>query len=124
MGSNAGVYFEIPVQDMKRAVSFYENVFDIELELMIIDGNDMALFPFDKNSSGITGALAKGDSYIPGKQGARIYFFTNDIDSTMVKVISAGGLELYPKTSVANWGWVAEFQDSEGNCIALHQKSA
>lgn len=121
MVSNAVVYFEIPVQDMNRAILFYEAVFDIKLQQMIIDDNEMALFSFEGNATGITGALAKGDSYIPGKQGARVYFHTEDIDSTMAKALLAGGAELYPKTSVVDWGWVAEFEDSEGNCIALHQ---
>lgn len=123
MRRNAAVYFEIPVQDMSRAISFYETVFEIKLVQMNIDNNEMALFGFDEQISGITGALAKGDSYIPGKQGVRVYLNTNDIDSTIAKVILAGGAELYPKTSVADWGWVAEFEDSEGNCIALHQSN-
>lgn len=118
---NPVVYFEIPVLDLSRAAEFYSTVFDCELERVEIDGNEMALFPKLQQSGGITGALAQGNSYVPGKQGTRIYFFTPSIDSTLEKVLRAGGQVLYPKTSIGELGWVAEFEDSEGNCIALSE---
>jgi hypothetical protein len=31
---------------------------------------------------------------------------------------------LFPKTSIGELGWVAELEDSEGNCIALSQPLA
>jgi hypothetical protein len=79
----------------------------------------MALFPFDKDAPGITGALAHGDSYQPGRQGVRIYFTVQDIDATLRRAVEAGGKVLYPKTSIGEHGFVAEFEDSEGNCIAI-----
>ena len=36
-------------------------------------------------------------------------------------MVKNGGNILYPKTSVGDLGFVAEFEDSEGNRIALHQ---
>lgn len=116
-------YFEIPVVDMERAMRFYASVFGVDFERTPIDGNDMALFPFDAGASGITGALAKGESYVPGRQGVRIYFSVDDIDVTLARVSGAGGKMLYPKTSIGELGWVAEFEDSEGNCIAIHADS-
>lgn len=113
-------YFEIPVSDMDRAMRFYASVFGADFERTQIDGNDMALFPFDAKASGITGALAKGDSYVPGRQGVRVYFSVADIDATLAAARTAGGRVLYPKTSIGELGWVAEFEDSEGNCIAIH----
>ena len=70
-------YFEIPVTDMPRAVAFYEQVFRDRLTFETIDGNQMALFPL--TDTGITGALAKGDSYVPGHAGVRLYFNTRDL---------------------------------------------
>lgn len=113
-------YFEIPVSDMDRAMRFYASVFGADFERTQIDGNDMALFPFDATASGITGALAKGESYVPGRQGVRVYFSVTDIDATLAAARTAGGRVLYPKTSIGELGWVAEFEDSEGNCIAIH----
>lgn len=117
---NPVCYFEIPVTDLERAIAFYNAVFDYQFDRTNIDGNEMALFPAFDQASGITGALAKGDSYVPGKQGSRIYFSVVSIKETLQKVKQAGGEVLYPETSVGAYGSVAEFEDSEGNCIALH----
>lgn len=120
--SNPVIYFEIPVNDMDRAIEFYSAVFDFTFEKNIIDHNEMAFFPFEDGARGITGALAKGEIYIPTLQGILIYFSTNVIDLMLEKVIKYGGEILYPKTSNGELGYVAEFKDCEGNRIALHQK--
>ncbi len=119
---NPVAYFEIPVSDLDRAMKFYQAVFGYELERTSVDGNEMAFFPADESAAGAAGALAKGSSYVPSKQGVRIYFNPTNLDETLRKAIAAGGKELYPKTSIGELGWVAEFEDSEGNCIALHAK--
>lgn len=113
-------YFEIPVNDLDRTIDFYQKVFGYEFERTAIDGNEMALFPSNENTSGISGALAKGESYIPSPKGTLVYFSTDNIDDTLVKVHSSGGKTLYPKTPIGELGWVAEFEDSEGNRIALY----
>lgn len=118
--ANPVSYFEIPVVDMERAIQFYERVFLTSLERENIDGNSMALFPHSEGGHGIAGALAKGDSYVPSTHGARIYFNVKDIDATLNRVSLAGGDVVYPKTSIGDLGWVAEFKDSEGNVLALH----
>ena len=116
---NPLVYFEIPVADMKRACLFYERVFEVSLELREIDGNEMALFPHAEGAPGASGALARGESYVPGKAGARIYFGVSDVAATLRLAVSAGGAVNYPVTEVPEYGVVAEFIDTEGNCIAL-----
>lgn len=116
---NPGCWFEIPVTNLDRAVAFYSAVFGCEFERASVDGNQMALFPFNAADPGTSGALAQGDSYLPGKQGVRLYLRTSSIEETLAKAVAAGGRVLYPKTSIGDAGWVAEFEDSEGNCIAL-----
>jgi predicted enzyme related to lactoylglutathione lyase len=111
-------YFEIPMNNMERAMRFYEAVFDLTLEQQRIDGHPMALFPYSQSRPGITGALAQGDSYQPSKHGPRIYFTVDSIESTLRRAITNGGKLAYPKTRVDTF-WVAEFIDSEGNQIAL-----
>ena len=117
--TNPVVYFEIPVNDMDRATRFYSKVFGFKFDHQIIDNNEMALFPFVEANSGISGALAKGAIYKPTKDGVLIYFSTANIDETLKLVISNGGQVLYPKTDNGN-GLVAEFEDTEGNRIALY----
>ena len=118
--NNLVSYFEIPVNNLERAIDFYEFVFDCTLEKTNIHGNEMATFPYDKNAPHITGALAKGPSYVPSKQGARVYFSVPNIDEVLEKVQSRGSDVLFEKTSVGNECWVAEFEDCEGNCIAIY----
>ncbi|WP_025666757.1 VOC family protein [Aquimarina megaterium] len=118
---NPVVYFEIPVTDIDRAIQFYKSVFNFTFEREIIDKNEMALFPFEEENTGISGALAKGEIYKPTHNGVVIYFNTENIDKTLKIAIESGGQMLYPKTSNGDLGFVAEFEDSEGNRIALHQ---
>ena len=87
-----------------------------------MDNYEMAFFPFEKTKSGITGALVKGDVYKPTQNGVILYFKTEDIENTLKKVQEHAGRVLYPKTLNEKYGFaVAEFEDSEGNRIALHQ---
>ncbi|MEO1148883.1 MAG: VOC family protein [Cyanobacteria bacterium J06638_22] len=117
-------YFEIPATDLDRAIVFYQTVFGYDFERETVDGNEMAWFPMVEDASGISGALAKGDSYSPSTQGSRLYFNTENIDDVLAKVNVSGGKTLYPKTSIGDLGWVAEFEDTEGNCIALHSQQS
>jgi predicted enzyme related to lactoylglutathione lyase len=118
--SNPVVYFEIPVIDMDRATKFYSTVFKFKFDTTIIDNNEMALFPFIQENSGISGALAKGEIYKPTKDGVLIYFNTANMDETLRLANANGGQILYPKTD-NGIGLVAEFEDTEGNRIALYQ---
>lgn len=118
--SNPVVYFEIPVIDIDRATNFYSNVFRFKFDTSIIDNNEMALFPFTQENSGISGALAKGEIYKPTKDGVLIYFNTANIEETLKLAITNGGQILFPKTD-NGIGLVAEFEDTEGNRIALYQ---
>ena len=121
---NPVVYFEIPVSNMHRACVFYERVFKVSLEVREIDGNEMALFSYEEGQPGASGALARGSSYVPGKAGARVYFGVDDIVQTLQLAVAAGAEVNYPVTEVPEYGWVAEFIDVEGNCIALYSSQA
>ncbi len=118
--SNPVVYFEIPVIDFDRAIMFYKTVFNFAFYKESIDNNEMALFPFDDEYSGISGALAKGEIYKPTIDGVVIYFNTENIDETLKLATANGGQVLYPKTD-NGIGLVAELKDTEGNRIALYQ---
>jgi uncharacterized protein len=122
MQQNPGVYFEIPVLDMERAIRFYTAVFGYSFEREEIHGNSMALFPLDESKDGITGALAKGKIYKPTLSGCLIYLSTPDIAATLALVTANGGRVLFLKSAVGQTGYVAEFRDSEGNRIALFEK--
>ena len=115
-------WFEIPVADLVRAKTFYENILGVTFqELNLANGLKMALFPVD--ADGIGGALAQHkDFYFPGNQGPVVYLNANpDLQTVLDRVESAGGKVLMPKTQISEEnGHMALFQDSEGNRIALH----
>jgi predicted enzyme related to lactoylglutathione lyase len=113
-------WFEIPAVDLDRAASFYSALFGVTLERARVDNLDMARFPLTPDAAGISGAIVAGDTYVPSHHGTRVYFNTPDIDATLALAERLGGRELYPKTSIGELGWVAEFEDSEGNRVALH----
>ncbi|MEW6575751.1 MAG: VOC family protein [Pseudomonadota bacterium] len=114
-------YFEIPVTDMDRAVKFYEELLGTKLDREVVDGYDMARFPFADGAPGATGALAKGDVYKPSKDGAIVYFHVEDIEATVAKAKAMGRPVLYPVKDIGAAGFVAEIEDSEGNRLALSQ---
>ncbi|NBU26980.1 MAG: VOC family protein, partial [Caulobacteraceae bacterium] len=67
--TNPVCHFEIPVTDLDRAIRFYEGVFGYRLNRRTIDGYEMAFFPRSDDKPGASGALARGDVYVPSKTG-------------------------------------------------------
>jgi uncharacterized protein len=120
--TNPAVYFEIPILDVERAKRFYGTVFGYKFSEEEIHGNRMINLPFSDKASGITGALAKGKTYVPSGQGSLIYLDTVNIATTLEKATSAGGSVLFPKTQVGELGYAAEIKDSEGNRVGLFEK--
>ncbi len=118
---NPGIYFEIAVTDMQRAKAFYEAVFGYDFVSENIHGNEMAFLPFEQNAKGITGALAKGETYKPSHDGSLIYLRVDDINRVIALAIKHGGKELFPRTKANEYGFVAEIEDSEGNRIGLSE---
>jgi uncharacterized protein len=117
---NIADWFEIPVHDLDRARLFYESVFNVELSVSDYGLTKMAFFPMNSASYGAAGALVKGEVHIPSHRGILIYMNVEDIEDTLDKVDSNGGKTLMPKTSLGEYGFIAHFQDSEGNRLGLH----
>ena len=113
-------WFEIPVKDLERAKKFYEKVFDVELTTEEMGGIKLAMFPFTKDAPGSAGALVKGDSYEPSLAGTVVYFSVDSIDETLRRINGAGGRTIMPKTGIGQYGVIAQYEDSEGNRLALH----
>ena len=117
---NMANWFEIPVRDLQRAAKFYEKVFDAKLSPEEMGGMKMALFPFSQDSPGAAGALIKGESYEPSHAGTVEYFSVESIEETLRRINANGGTTFMPKTSIGIHGFIAQFEDTEGNRLALH----
>ena len=118
----AVAWFEIPATDLARAKTFYETILNATFtDLDLANGLKMALFPVD--ADGIGGALSQHkDFYFPGNQGPVVYLNANpDLQAVLDRVEGAGGKVVMPKTQISEEnGYMALFQDSEGNRMALH----
>ena len=62
----------------------------------------------------------QSEHYTPSHAGTLVYFSVTDIEGTLAKVNTNGGKRLMPKTGIGEHGYIAHFQDCEGNRVALH----
>jgi predicted enzyme related to lactoylglutathione lyase len=72
MLSNPVVWFEIYVQDMDRAIKFYESVFETKLQQLNSPFPEFELWSFarSENQYGANGALVKMAGVSPGGNNA------------------------------------------------------
>ncbi len=117
-------WFEIPVVDMDRAITFYNEVFQIEIVKQDFEGTEMGWFPFVGNGKGAPGSLVKNiDHYKPATQGVLIYFSSLDVNNELSRIEKGGGRILQSKTQISeDHGYMASFLDSEGNRVAVHSQ--
>jgi hypothetical protein len=126
MKNNAVGWFEMPVDDMERAIGFYEKVFGFKLERHKMGNIDMAWFPYVPEGLGSGGSLVYApDHYKPSKDGVLVYFtaHSGDLSNELSRVSEAGGNVLLGKTQISEeHGFMALIIDSEGNRVALHSR--
>src|SRR5262245_4961731 len=113
-------WVEIPVTDMTRAKDFYSKTLGLKYKMHSADEYELALIEASPTAFGTGGALVKGPTYEPSYDGAMTYFGTDDIEGVLNKVEKAGGDVVHPRKSIGEYGFVAYFEDTEGNRIGLH----
>ena len=116
---NLVVWFDIPVKDLKRAMEFYRKVLGVELHKMEQAPVPAAMFPFSPGVA--SGALIESHQTSPSKQGTTVYLNGGkDLAVPLGKVETAGGKVLQKKTAIGEHGFIAYFEDTEGNRVGLH----
>jgi uncharacterized protein len=118
------VWFELPVNDLNRATSFYESVFATK---MATDERfpGIAMFP-KRHETATTGALAvTHDPKIEGRpstDGAVVYLNCDgEMDAVLKRAQAAGGQLLQEVAQLpGGMGWIAQFRDLDGNRVGLH----
>lgn len=121
--TNALNWFEIPVADTERAKTFYETVMDVPMNTMNMMGMEMTMFPADQNGNGrVSGALVKSEYHTPSMTGTLVYLNANpSIQDVLDRIENAGGEVVMPRTLIdEQTGYMAFFQDTEGNRVGLH----
>lgn len=123
--TNIAGWFEIYVENMERASSFYQTVLEQKLENMsdpTDSGMQMMNFPMDESMSkyGAPGALVKMEGFSPGVGGTLIYFAVEDCAIEESRASGAGGEVVKPKESLGEFGFMSLCKDTEGNMFGLH----
>ena len=123
MKTNPVGWFEVPVTNMTRAKAFYEKAFNIKIQVKDFGGTRMGWFPNNGQAYGATGSLIQQESYIPSHLGALVYFSSENVQNELDRLEAAGGKILREKTQISpKHGYMAVFEDSEGNRVALHSQ--
>jgi len=121
---NPVVWFEIYVEDLKRAVKFYETVFQVHLsELPSPDDADiqMMAFPSDMESkNAASGTLVKMEGFKAGNNSTIVYFASEDCKVEEARIKDAGGNVFKSKQSLGEYGFMVLANDTEGNMIGIH----
>jgi hypothetical protein len=124
MKGNPVGWFEIYVNDMRRARAFYEAVLGVSLKKMETPASDVAemwAFPMQREGVGASGALVRMSGDGPSGGSATIVYFTCDDCSVEAgRVVPNGGKVMKHKFSIGQYGFIALVQDVEGNVIGLH----
>ena len=120
--SNAIGWFDIYVQDMDRAVRFYQDVFQIGLQEIVDPTGEtkMMSFPGDMKTYGASGALVQSAYSAPGIGGTMAYFSVENCAVEESRVAAAGGKIIRPEFSIGEFGYVTLCQDTEGNRFGLN----
>ncbi len=113
-------WFEIYVDDMPRAKTFYEAVFGATLEQLQAGELEMWAFPMQVNQSGASGSLVKMPGFSAGRNSVIIYFSSENCEHEEARVVAAGGKIEKPKMSIGQYGFISLVYDTEGNMIGLH----
>jgi hypothetical protein len=56
----------------------------------------------------------------PSHAGTLVYLTVDNIDGMLIRVHASGGKTLTPKMQIGADGFIAHFEDSEGNRVARH----
>lgn len=109
-------WFELPVNNFRRAKEFYENVLEITLIEMEFDGTKSLVFPFD--GINVSGALVKNQSDEPN-QTTILYFNAGEKLSFALERVKANKGIIVLETTQIKSGFISQVLDSEGNKIGL-----
>lgn len=110
-------WVEIPAVQMERAVTFYNALLGLKLEILDFGEEKMACFPNDE------GAISVSPGFKPSKDGVLVSFdMGSKLEQAIGTVTSMGGVIVRPKTKIEaeGRGFFAVFVDTEGNKVGLY----
>lgn len=119
------VHFEIPFDDADRARAFYQQAFDWDINAVPdMDYTMVTTGPSDGGPPGepgfINGGMLKRGAPVAGPV---LTVEVDDIDGSLERIESLGGMTVQAKAPVADMGFAAYFTDPEGNLMGLWQNA-
>ncbi len=119
MKANTICWFDLPVTNLSRAITFYSSVLGEKIEITEYDDFVFAVIPC--KDGGVTGCLVETQEIRPSTDGILVYFSVEGrLDDAVENATKAGGKLLSKKEQIGPWGYRAIVLDSEGNKVALH----
>lgn len=112
-------WFDIVTKDIERAKEFYTKVFNLVFQFIETPDSKMYMFG-DSTKVGSAGCLVQSTTNTPSTEGTILYFSCEDVTNEVSRVEKAGGKLLVSKTSIGEFGFIAQLIDTEGNRIGLH----
>jgi len=116
------IWVEFPVNDLERAMKFYQVVFDLQPTEIMTDDVRRTTVLVSGTGEGAAGvSLNQTKNFAPGDKGVLVYLDAGeDLTHSLNRVEAAGGKIIEPKTSMGDAGNYATILDSEGNLLALY----
>lgn len=114
-------YFEIQVDNIDRAVKFYEQVFGWQFT----KEQHLPIEYWRIQTDGANGGLLKRPAPVPAPQSGTNAFVCSmeveNFDVIAAKILEHGGQVALPKFAVPGKCWQGYFLDTEGNTFGLFQ---
>lgn len=112
-------HFEINADDPKRAINFYEEVFDWKIEKWDGPFDYWLIQAGDEDEPGINGGLQKREN----KEDKILnYIGVKSVEDTIKKIKESGGKILKQKTCIPSVGYYSTFIDTEGNRLDIMEE--
>lgn len=129
------VWLEIGVVDMDRALEFYQNIFDLKIEIRYLFDRKIGIF-FKENQP-VNVCIIEKEELNANSSKIKPTFFVDVLSETITRIEKNGGKIIFPATLLrqknskgetligANLidnkvGYMAEFMDTEGNAVLLY----
>jgi predicted enzyme related to lactoylglutathione lyase len=116
MAAHPIVFVDISANNLGQSANFYREAFGWNIQ----DDTSPTSRMFQAEG-GLFGFLVQAGSDVYKAGDVLMYLGTDDLDSSLAKVVRLGGQIVLPKTEVAGYGWYAFFTDLTGNRLGLFQ---
>lgn len=121
------VHFEIQVDDVERAKTFYGAAFGWTFQdwTPVTGSTYWGVLIGPEGTPGIAGGLLQRPAPAPAPgQGTNAFVCTvqvDDYDATERAILDAGGQVALPKMALTGMAWQGYYLDTEGNTFGIHQ---